>query len=82
MGKTAIVGGFRSNVCELEIIPKEIGILMWDYLDRLSPIPLSLARTKQREERATTEEESSCRGLEGTMMYMGNPVVTQDSMMK
>lgn len=38
---------------------------------------MSRSRSKQRDERATAEEESAYRGLAGTLMYLGNAVVPQ-----
>lgn len=57
-----------------------IELSMWDYLERLLPIPLSKFRGKQTDERVTNEEEFSYRGLAGTLMYLGNSILPQASM--
>lgn len=80
VGKTAIGGAFRFNGCEIDVRDDMIELSMWDYLDKLVPVKLSRARSKQKDEKATPAEESAYRALAGTLMYMGNSVVPQAAM--
>lgn len=53
---------------------------MCDYLDKLSSVPLSRTRRKQREEKATATEELAYHALTGPIIYLGNAVVPQAAM--
>lgn len=80
VGNTAIGGVFRFNGCEIQVSAAEIDISMWEYIERLTHIPTSRKRSKQREERATNDEETAYRALAGTIMYLGNALMPQASM--
>lgn len=80
IGNTAIGGSFRFNGCEIEVSAAAIELSMWEYTEKLTQVDMSRKRLKQREEKATNEEESAYRALAGTLMYMGNAIVPQASM--
>lgn len=53
---------------------------MWDYTEKPTQIPISRNRSKQKDDKVTKEEKTAFRALAGTMMYMGNSLVPQKSM--
>lgn len=80
VGKVTIGGTFYFNGCEIDVGTNAIELSMWEYMSKLSTIPLSRLRKKQRDEKVTASEETAFRALAGTLMYMGNSVVPQAAM--
>lgn len=81
VGKTTIGGVFRFNGCEVDMGNEAIELSMWDYIEKLTPLELTWAMRKQKDDRATASEETACRALECTLMYMGNSVITKAALM-
>ena len=81
VGKIVIDKRFHFNGCEIEQDRLgNIRMSMTRYLDRLRPITISRTRRKQRELHASDEETTSYRALAGTLLYLGNGVMPQASL--
>ena len=81
VGKVVIDERFHFNGCEIQQSRNvNIRMSMTRYLDRLRPISVSRARRKQRVMHANDEETKSYRALAGTLLYLGNDVMSQASL--
>lgn len=80
VGKTGIRGVFKVSGCEIYVVSEAIELSKWEYLEKLKPVDIYPSSIKQKSYLVTADEEKSYRGLAGTLMYMGNAVVTQDAM--
>ena len=81
VGKVVIKYRFYFNGCEIQQSPNgDIRMSMTRYLDRLRPISVSRSRRKQREMHANDDETKLYRALAGTLLYLGNGVMPQASL--
>lgn len=81
VGKVVVDERFHFNGCEIEQDQSgNIRMSMIRYLDRLRPINVTRTRRKQRDMHANSEETKSYRALAGTLLYLGNGVLPQASL--
>ena len=81
VGKAVIDERFHFNGCEVDQCKEgHIKLSMHRYLDRIKPISVSRKRRKQTEETVTDQEPKQYRALAGTLLYLGNGVLPQASL--
>lgn len=81
VGNIEVGPRFTFNGCEIERDANGVvSVSMDEYRKRLKPLPLSRERRREREAKASDREEKEYRSLAGTLLYMGNAVLPQASL--
>lgn len=72
---------FLFNGCEIEQLKNgSTKLSMNRYIERLKPISMTPSRHRQRDQKATEQEIKQYRSLSGTLLYLRNAVLSQESL--